>query len=187
MGRLGYSINITLDGNANHEEGVPDSETHRYATETIARADALVFGRITYGLMEGGWRAPAETGVQPDWMEDWMMSFATTIHAARKYVVTDSMPSADWNNTEIIRNKDLIATVERLKREHDYVLTGGVAVPLALAKHGLIDEFEFVIHPRISGKGPTLLAGLAERIDLRLIGKHQFQSGCFALKYELKR
>ena len=187
MGRLGYSINITVDGCCDHEEGMPDMETHLYATDTIARADALVFGRVTYGLMEDGWRSPAESGIQPDWMEDWMMPFARTIHAAKKYVVTDSLESVDWHNAEIIRGADLVPTIERLKRELGYVLVGGVAVPLALANRGLIDEFEFVIHPRISGKGPTLLAGLAQRIDLRLVGTHAFSSGCFALKYEAKR
>jgi len=184
MGRLSYSINITLDGCVDHTIGVPDEETHAYAADMIARADAIVLGRVTYGLMEGGWRSVAETGVQPDGMEDWMVPFAHTIHAARKYVVSDTLESVDWNGAELVRGNDLIPTVERLKRELDTVYVGGVALPLTLAEHGLIDEFEFVVHPRMVGRGPTLFNGLSKAVDLKLVGTHQFSGGCMALKYE---
>ena len=187
MGRVFYSINITVDGCVDHTMGIPDGETHAYATAIIARADAIVLGRITYGLMEGGWRSVAEAGVQPDGMPDWVMPFARTIHAARKYVVSDTLESVDWNGAELVRGADLIATVERLKRDLDNVYVGGAALPLTLADHGLIDEYEFIVHPRIAGRGPTLFAGLSAALDLKLVGRHDFASGCVALKYEPKR
>ena len=86
MRPLRYSINITLDGCVDHRAGTPNEETHRHAAEGIERADALLLGRVTYGMMEEGWRPVAQTGVRPDWMPDWMVPFAHTIDAAKKYV-----------------------------------------------------------------------------------------------------
>lgn len=187
MGHVFYSINITLDGCVDHTMGLPDEETHAYATDMIARTDALLLGRVTYGLMEGGWRSVAETGVQPDWMADWMVPFARTIHAARKYVVSDTLERVDWNRTELIRGADLIPTVERLKHELDEISVGGASLPLTLAEHGLIDQYEFIINPRIAGRGPSLFDGLSKAVDLKLAGTHQFSGGSVALKYEAVR
>src|ERR1700747_61300 len=86
MRPLRYSINVTLDGCVDHRAGSTDEELHRYWAETLARADALLFGRVTYGMMEAAWRAPA--GAKPDWMRPWMEPFARTIDAAKKYVVS---------------------------------------------------------------------------------------------------
>src|SRR5690606_11591067 len=102
MRPLRYSINVTLDGCYDHQAGVPDEEMHRYSTEIIAGADALLFGRVIYQMMETAFRAPGETGVKPEWMESWMMPFARTIHAARKYVVSRTLTRVDWN-AELVR------------------------------------------------------------------------------------
>lgn len=187
MGRLIYSINLTLDGKCSHEVGIPDANTHAYAADMVARSDAMLLGRVTYGLMEDGWRQLAETGVLPEGMPDWVRPFAGSIHAVRKYVVSDSLASVDWHNAELVRSKDLIATAERLKRDFDYVSVGGVAMPLALVEHGLVDEYEFIIHPRIVGHGPSLFAGLSKVLDLTLVGRHDFPGGHVALKYKPKR
>ncbi|MCI0541771.1 MAG: hypothetical protein L0Z50_41775 [Verrucomicrobiales bacterium] len=89
MRPLRYSINVTLDGGCDHQ-GIPtDEELHRYWAEKLAQADALLFGRVTYEMMEAAWRPPA-TGVWPDWMADWMKPFARTINAAKKYVVSST-------------------------------------------------------------------------------------------------
>src|SRR3954470_16928446 len=82
MRALRYSINVTLDGCCDHRAGLTDVELHRYWAENIAQADALLFGRVTYEMMEAAWRPPA-TGVRPDWMADWMEPFARTIDARR--------------------------------------------------------------------------------------------------------
>src|SRR5215207_218264 len=183
MRPLRYSINVTLDGCCDHREMSPDEDLHRHAAENIAQADALLFGRVTYEMMEAAWRAPARTGVRPDWMAAWMEPFARTIDAAKKYVVSSTLTHVDWN-AELVRG-DLSEAVEQLKREPGRGLfVGGVALPLALAELGLIDEYEFVVHPRLAGHGPTLLAGLSKHIDLRLVSRLEFGSGAVAMRYE---
>jgi len=183
MRPLRYSINVTLDGCCDHRAIVADEELHRRAAEAIAGADALLFGRVTYQMMEDAWRGPAETGVLPEWMPAWMAPFARTIHAARKYVVSDTLERVDWN-AELIRGADLEATVRRLKRQPGKGLaTGGLTLPLALAKLGLIDQYEFVVQPRLVGHGPTLFAGLAETIDLELVDRLEYGSGAVAMRY----
>src|SRR5215510_13299480 len=166
MRPLRYSINITLDGCCDHRAGSTDEELHRYWAETLAQADALLFGRVTYEIMEAAWRLPA-TGVRPDWMADWMEPFARTIDAAKKYVVSNTLEQVDWN-AELVRGAHLESAVRQLKRQPGKGLfVGGVTLPLALAELGLIDEYEFVVHPRLAGHGPTLFAGLSKRIDLK--------------------
>lgn len=183
MPPLVYSINATLDGCVDHQAAVPDQETHRYATAAVARADALLFGRVTYQMMEEAWRAPAETGVAAEWMEPYMMDFATTIHAKTKYVVSDTLERVDWN-AELVRGDDLERTVRALRNEPgDGLLTGGVTLPLALVRLGLIDEIEVIVHPRVAGRGPRLLDGVAEPVDLDFVGRRDFGSGAVALRY----
>jgi len=150
--------------------------------ENIAQADALLFGRVTYEMMEAGWRPPAPAGARPEWMEP----FARTIDAAKKYVVSSTLERVDWN-AELLRG-DLGDAVRELKRGSGKGLfTGGVKLPLALAELGLIDEYEFVVHPRIVGHGPTLFAGLSKVVDLRLVSRLEFGSGAVAMRYEPKR
>ena len=115
-----------------------------------------------------------------------MEPFARTIDAAKKYVVSSTLDHVDWN-AELIRG-DLATAVQQLKQEPGNGLyVGGVTLPLALAELGLIDEYEFVVHPRIVGHGPTLFAGLSKVVDLKLVGKQEFGSGAVALRYEPKR
>jgi dihydrofolate reductase len=186
MRPLRYSINVTLDGCCDHRAFFPDEELHRHAAANIAQADALLLGRVTYDMMEAGWRTLARTGAGPDWMEPWMEPFARTIDAAKKYVVSSTLDRVDWN-AELVRG-DLGTAVERLKRESGKGLfTGGVKLPLALAELGLIDEYEFVVHPRLAGHGPTLFAGLSKRVDLKLVGRLEFGSGVVAKRYEPRR
>ena len=161
---------------------IPDDDLHRNATENIAQADALIFGRVTYEMMEAGWRGPAPTGARPEWMEP----LARMIDAAKKYVVSSTLDRVDWN-AELVRG-DLETAVQRLKQEPGKGLfVGGVKLPMALAEMGLIDEYEFVVHPRVAGHGPTLFAGLSKRIDLRLVSRLEFGSGAVAMRYELRR
>ena len=163
---------------------IADEDLHRHAAENLARADALIFGRVTYEMMEAGWRPLARTGVRPDWMPDWMEPFARTIDAAKKYVVSSTLDRADWN-AELVRGGHLEKAVQQLKRELGKgLLAGGVRLPLALAELGLIDEYEFVVQPRLAGHGPTLFAGLSKHIDLKLVRRLEFGSGAVAMRYE---
>ena len=182
MRPLRYSINVTLDGCCDHREGIADEDIHRHAMENIAQADALLFGRVTYQMMEAAWRLATRTVVMPEWTEP----FARTIDAAKKYVVSSTLERVDWN-AELVRG-DLGKAVQQLKRESGKGLfVGGVKLPLALAELGLIDEYEFVVQPRLAGHGPTLFAGLSKRIDLKLVNRMEFGSGAVAMRYELRR
>ena len=181
MRPLRYSINVTLDGCCDHRAGFADEELHRHAVENLAQADALLFGRVTYQMMEAAFRPPW-TGEMPDWMEP----FRRTIDAAKKYVVSSTLDRVDWN-AELLRG-DLGKAVQQLKQVPGKGLfTGGVTLPLALAELGLIDEYEFVVHPRLAGHGPTLFAGLSTYRDLRLVGRLEFASGAVALRYTPSR
>jgi dihydrofolate reductase len=178
MRPLRYSINITLDGCCDHRVGIPDEDIHRHAIENFERADALLFGRVIYEMMESAWRGPAPAGARPEWMEP----FARKIDGMRKYVVSSTLDRVDWN-AELLRG-DLAQAVEQLKSEPGKgIFVGGVTLPLALAELGLIDEYEFVVHPRIAGHGPTLFAGLSKLIDLQLVSRLEFGSGVVAMRY----
>ncbi|MBC8069470.1 MAG: dihydrofolate reductase family protein [Deltaproteobacteria bacterium] len=182
MRPLRYSINVTLDGCCDHQAGVPDEELHRHAVENLETADALLFGRVTYEMMESAWRISTRTVEMPAWTEP----FARSIDAAKKYVVSSTLTRVDWN-AELLRG-DLGEAVERLKAEPgNGLFVGGLQLPLALAELGLIDEYEFVVQPRIAGHGPTLFAGLSKYVDLKLIDRLEFGSGAVALRYEPKR
>jgi dihydrofolate reductase len=184
MRPLRYAINVTLDGCCDHRAGSTDEELHRYWAETLAEADALLFGRATYKMMEAAWRLGRD-GAKPDWMAEWMEPFARTIDAAKKYVVSSTLDRVDWN-AELVRG-DLRQAVEQLKREPGKgVFVGGVTLPQTLAELGLIDEYEFVMHPRLAGHGPTLFAGLPKYVDLKLVGRREFDSGAVALRYEAR-
>lgn len=186
MQPLRYSINVTLDGCCDHRSIEPGEDLHRHAAKGIEQADVLLFGRVTYQMMEEAWRPVAETGVRPDWMPEWMEPFARTINAARKYVVSSTLNHVDWN-AELIRG-DLGTAVQQLKRESGKgIFVGGVKLPLALAELGLIDEYEFIVHPRIVGHGPTVFAGLSKHVDLKLVSKHDLSSGAVAMRYEPRR
>ena len=179
MRLLRYSINVTLDGCCDHRESFADEELHRHAVENLNQADALLLGRVTYEMMEAAFRSPARTGERPDWTEP----FARTIDAAKKYVVSSTLARVDWN-AEFVRG-DLATAVLQLKQESGKGLfLGGVKLPMALAELGLIDEYEFVVHPRLAGHGPTLFAGLSKHIDLKLVSRMEFGSGAVAMRYE---
>ncbi|GAB16792.1 hypothetical protein GOEFS_014_00340 [Gordonia effusa NBRC 100432] len=181
MRPLRYSINITLDGCCDHREGVPDEQTHLHAAQTIAEVDAILLGRTTFEMMQDAWRGP---GLNPE-MPEWTEPFARTMDSMKKYVVSSTLSDLDWN-AELIRG-DLRQAVIDLKRQPgNGILVGGVQLPLALAQWGLIDECEFVVHPRIAGHGPTLLAGLSEHLDLEPLSRKEFQSGVVATRYAVR-
>ncbi len=157
MRPLRYSINVTLDGCCDHREGIPDEDLHRHAAENIERADGLLFGRVIYEMMEAAFRPPARTLDRVDW------------------------------NAELVRG-DLGEAVQRLKRESGKGLfVGGLKLAQALTELGLIDEYEFIVHPRLAGHGPTLFAGLSKEVDLKLVSRLEFRSGAVVMRYEPRR
>jgi dihydrofolate reductase len=161
---------------------VPDEELHRHAAENIARADALILGRVTYQMMEEAWRLETRTITMPDWTEP----FARAIDAAKKYVVSSTLDRVDWN-AELLRG-DLKKAVQQLKEQPgDGLFVGGVMLPQALTELGLIDEYELIVHPRIEGRGPTLFAGLSKGVDLKLVDRLELASGAVAMRYVRRR
>jgi dihydrofolate reductase len=182
MRPLRFFINVTLDGCCDHRAIPADEDLHRHAVENLNQADALLFGRVTYEMMETAWRPLAPAGTRPDWMEP----FAQTINAAKKYVVSSKLDRVDWN-AELVRG-DLGNAVQQLKQESGKgLLVGGVKLPLALAELGLIDEYEIVVHPRLAGHGPALFAGLSNPVDLRLVSRLEFGSGAVAMRFEPRK
>lgn len=179
MRLLRYSINVTLDGCCDHRGIIPDEELHHHAAENLKRADALLFGRVIYEMMESAFGPRADKqGLPPS-----ILPFARTIDAAKKYVVSSTLKRVDWN-AELVRG-DLAEAVRQLKREPGRGLfAGGVKLPTALAELGLIDEYEFIVHPRLAGHGPTLFAGLSKPLDLKLIDRREFASGAVAMRYQ---
>ena len=178
MRPLRYSINVTLDGCVDHRVGIADENLHRNAIANFERSDALLFGRVTYQMMEEGWRNGPPPGAP-----DWWKAFARSIDGMKKYVVSSTLESVDWN-AELVRG-DLATAVQRLKSQPGKGLfTGGVTLPLALAELGLIDEYEFVVHPRIVGSGPKLFDGLSKMVDLELVGRQELRSGAVAMRYK---
>lgn len=184
MRPLRYSINVTLDGCCDHRAMIPDEELHRRAAQTLAQADAIIFGRVIYEMMEAAWRRPA-SGQWPDWMAPWMHPFAETMDRAKKYVVSNTLTHVDWNS-ELLRG-DLGQAVTALKRQPgNGLLAAGVKLPMALAELGLIDEYELIIQPRMAGHGPHLFTGLSKSLDLKLIGQQPYASGAVAMTYRPK-
>ena len=181
MRKLIYAINLTLDGGCDHTNGAPDEEMFEYHTHLVRGADLLVFGRKTYQLMVPYWpdvaKNPSETKADRE--------FAETFVSKNKIVFSQSLESAEDNNTKIVRT-NLQDEIVRLKHEQgNNILAGGVSIPLQLIELGLVDEYRFVVQPIIAGEGRRLLEGISlqERLQLKLVESKIFKSGCVALRY----
>lgn len=177
MRPLRYSINVSLDGCVDHaaEGFLADAELHDHAAAGMAAADAIILGRVTYELMEF-WKDPG-----PD-LPASLRPFADTMNAATKYLVSSTRRPDGWN-TELLEG-DPVEAVRALKDQPGRGLAlGGVALPLALARAGLIDEYEFVVHPVLVGRGPRLFDGLTAAIPLEQVGVTEFASGVRAVRY----
>lgn len=152
-----------------------------YWTKQLQSHDGLLYGRVTYQMMEATWRRPS-TGGWPGWMESGEHPFAEAIDGATKYVVSNTLDEVDWN-AELLHG-DLGEAVRQLKQQDGAgLLVGGVALPTALADLGLIDEYEFVVHPVVAGHGPTLLGGLSKRVRLAPVDRTEFASGVVVQRY----
>ncbi len=181
MRPLRYSINVTLDGCCDHRVGIPDEELHRHAAANLERADALLFGRVTYEMMEAAWRPPRgrERGLT-GWPPSPRRSTGQRSTSCR----------APWTGSTGTRSSCGVTWGSRSAAQAEPgkgLFVGGVKLPLALADLGLIDEYEFVVHPILAGHGPTLFAGLRERLELKLVDRQEFRSGAVALRYQPSR
>jgi dihydrofolate reductase len=181
-GLLTFGLNLTLDGCYDHRVGVADDELHDHFTQLMDAAGAMLWGRVTYELMEGAWPAVARDENAPRAMREW----ARKLEAKPKYVVSTTRRDFSWQNT-IRLEGDLREAVTRLKKQTPHgVLVGSPALAAALEQLGLIDEYRFVVHPVFAGHGPTLFQGLEPARHLELVSTKTLKSGQVALHYRRK-
>jgi dihydrofolate reductase len=181
MGLLTFSLNLTLDGCVDHQEGIADDETHAFFTRLMDQAGAMLWGRVTYEMMESHWPAVARGDVQaPPAIREW----AVKLEAKPKYVVSSTRRNFPWTNSHPIAG-DLRTGVQKLKdATPGGVLLGSGKLALALDRLDLIDEYLFLVHPRIAGHGPTLYAGgLPATRRLHLLSAKPLRCGAVAMHY----
>jgi dihydrofolate reductase len=178
MRPLRYSINVTLDGCCHHEAGLPpDDESMRYWTAEMERADALLFGRVTYEMMASFWPTRTAMEMAP--------AVAEGMNNLQKFVCSRTLEKASWKNTTLLKG-DLEAEVRRLKEAPGpgLAILGSGRVVAQLARAGLVDEFQIVVNPIALGSGRTLFEGIPEKIPLKLIKTRAFGNGNVVLYYE---
>ena len=186
MGQVIFTINSTIEGTAGHEYGIADAELHEFHTEMLQRADVIVFGRITYQLMEDFWpNAEKEPGVT-----DYMLRFADRINSMPKVVISRSLKQVNWHNTTLV-NGDAGAEMKQLKEQYNRIAVGGLQLAASLADLDLIDEYWFLLQPFlvgrqdwVNGKPPKLFEQLQHTRKLALIEAKALHSGVVALHYK---
>ena len=181
MGLLIFSTNVTLDGCVDHQEGIADNETHAFFTRLMDESGAVLWGRVTYEMMESYWPAVArgEAEVPPP-MREW----AVKLDAKPKYVVSSTRNDFPWNNSHHIAG-DLRTGVQNLKGATSAgVLLGSGKLAAELDRLDLIDDYKFLVHPRIVGHGPTLYeSGLPSARQLELVSAKPLRNGVVAMHY----
>ena len=185
MGLLTFSLNITLDGCVDHQEGVADDETHAFFTRLMDEAGAMLWGRVTYEMMESYWPLVARGDVDaPAAMRDW----AAKLEVKPKYVVSSTRTDFPWTHSHAIAG-DLRSGVQKLKDATPAgVLLGSGQLATALDRLELIDEYRFLVHPRIAGHGPTLYeGGLPATRRLELVSAKPLGNGTVAMHYRRAR
>jgi dihydrofolate reductase len=185
MGLLTFSINVTLDGCVDHQEGIADDETHAFFTRLMDEGGAMLWGRVTYEMMESYWPAVARGDEEaPPAMREW----AVKLEAKPKYVVSSTRKDFPWTNSHHIAG-DLRTGVQKLKDATPAgVLLGSGKLATELDRLDLIDEYKFLVHPRIAGHGPTLYqSGLPSTRRLKLVSAKPLRSGAVAMHYRRAR
>ena len=181
MGLLTFCLNVTLDGCTDHEVGVADEVTHAYFTNLMSSSGAMLWGRVTYELMEAYWPAVARGEIEAT---PALTEWARALETKTKYVVSSSRREYSWTNTHLMHG-DLRESVLRLKEQTpEGVLLGSGALAVALDRLDLIDEYRFLVQPFIAGRGPKLFAGgLSQARALELISAEPFSNGVVAVHY----
>lgn len=181
MGLLTFTLNLILDGCVDHEEGIADEETHAFFTSLMDECGAMLWGRVTYEMMENYWPAVARGDVEaPPAVHEW----AVKLEATPKYVASSTRTNFRWTNSYHISG-DLRSGVQKLKDATPTgVLLGSGKLAAELDRLGLIDEYQFLVHPRIAGHGPTLYeSGLPSTRRLELVSTKPLSNGAVAMHY----
>lgn len=182
VGKLTFSLNVTLDGCIDHTVGIADDETHAFFTRLMDEAGAMLWGRTTYEMMESYWPAVARGDVEASAsIREW----ALKLEAKPKYVVSTTRTDYPWDHSHHIAG-DLHTGVQQLKDATPAgVLVGSGKLATALDRLNLIDEYLFLVHPRIAGHGPTLFeGGLSDTRKLELISATPLRNGAVAMLYK---
>ncbi|MBK0418131.1 dihydrofolate reductase family protein [Leucobacter sp. CSA1] len=185
MGLLTFGINVALDGCVDHREGIADDETHAFFTRLMDEAGAMLWGRVTYEMMEGYWPAVARGDEEaPPALREW----AVKLEAKPKYVVSSTRRDFPWTGSHRVAG-DLRTGVQELKEATPAgVLLGSVGLAAELERWDLIDEYRFLVHPRIVGHGPTLYeSGLPGARRLELVSAEPLRNGAIAVHYRRAR
>jgi dihydrofolate reductase len=185
MGLLTFATNVTLDGCVDHREGIADDETHDFFTRLMDESGAMLWGRVTYEMMESYWPAVARGAEEAPLA---MRERAVKLEAKPKYVVSSTRKDFPWTNSHHIGG-DLRAGVQRLRDATPKgVLLGSGKLATELDRLELIDEYKFLVHPRLAGHGPTLYqSGLPATRQLELVSARPLRSGAVAMHYRRAR
>ena len=180
MRKLIAGLNMSLDGFCDHTEGIADDELHQHYNDLLRDADTLIYGRITYQLMESHWPTVVKepTGNKP------MDEFALLIDNITKIVYSRTLKNVTWRNS-VLKNEIFKEEIIDLKQQNGKnILVGSPSLIVALANLDLVDEFQICVQPFILGRGLPLFKNIANRIDLQLIKTKTFGSGSVVHYYE---
>jgi len=179
MRKLVMEMNVSLDGCADHHVAIADDELHKFASDQLDNIDLLLFGRVTYQLMESYWpnahKDPQATKI--------MIEFADKFNALPKIVFSKTLQKADWQNSRIIRDNAIEEIIRLKKLPGKNLSIGGISISQELMKKGLIDEIIILVQPVLWGKGRRLFDGLENRNNLNLVETKTFNSGVVVLRY----
>ena len=181
MRKVVFAINTTADGYCSHTDGIPDEELHQHFTGILRNASIIIFGRITYQLLVPYWPDIAKSQSETPATNE----FARVFDSLEKIVFSTTLKAAEENKTKILR-ANLAEEVLSLKQHPGKdICVGSLSLASQLSQHGLIDEYQFVVHPVISGKGPRLFENvkLQDRLRLDHVGSKTFGSGVVVLQY----
>jgi dihydrofolate reductase len=179
MRKLFFSINISLDGVADHTVAIADDELHDFSTRLMDIVDTILFGRVTYQLFENFW----PVAYQDPYATKSILRFADRINAMPKVVFSNTLQTAGWNNTQLVKG-DAVKEVQKMKQGTGGNLSlGGISLIQTCMKLKLIDEYWLLVQPVIWGRGMRLFDNESERVDLKLVDSRTFKSGVVVLHY----
>jgi dihydrofolate reductase len=180
MRKVTFAINSTINGSADHTKGIADGELHDFFTNLLNEGDVVLMGRKTYQLMENFWPVAYK---DPNSTKS-MLRFADKYNPIKKIIFSKTLTEVKWENSELAI-KDLPEIVSELKKQKGKnILAGSISIAAQLLKLNLIDEFWFVIHPIVAGKGPRLFDGIDNVKNLQFVDSQKFRSGVIALHYK---
>jgi dihydrofolate reductase len=180
MRKLIAAINMTIDGFCDHTAGIADDEIHQHYSELLSNAGTLLYGRITYQLMESYWPAVVKnpTGIKST------DEFAVMIDNISKIVFSKTLKNVTWRNTKLVKSVVKEEILALKQQEGKNILVGSPSLIVALMQLDVIDQYQLCVHPIILGSGLPLFKDLHDRINLKLIKTKTFGAGQIILYYE---